>query len=342
MIKNMARMQGVVMGIVSGSLIYSFLGYCTVISQVTLMVVLFLVTLVGLFTYYHSTGFSTVGLLIVVFSLKSMLQPCSDIGQSDGESESAFDAIVSCTIAIAVMTCVDSILTPERASVLASKSFDHTKERIHQALDQLFDADASRAPDRKGNLQGLMATTQSLGNEAALEPRYWRQAWPTDTFCRAVKTLGTLRHCLRTIEENVLDSGRIKRPEFMAVLKLESMCNPESGVRSILLRHLADVMQEVHSLMSEGANKDVYLRGIRELNSVRARQTAVQWKGAMNALVKEMSSLKEARASVVLKQLEAGAIKTLDDDVIADDFILVECLRAMFEALDSLLFCTAS
>merc|ERR1719387_314626 len=52
--KNLGRLQGLVLGTVSGQLIFSFFGECSTMHMMGTMACIFCFTTMGLFIYYHS------------------------------------------------------------------------------------------------------------------------------------------------------------------------------------------------------------------------------------------------------------------------------------------------
>merc|ERR1719399_181760 len=99
MTKNLARLQGVVIGIVLGNLLYALLAWCYWWGHLAVAVALYLWTLMGLFMYFHSTNYSTVGLLLAVFGTQALLKPCAN----ESTDPSGHSAIVNVTIGICVM-----------------------------------------------------------------------------------------------------------------------------------------------------------------------------------------------------------------------------------------------
>jgi hypothetical protein len=201
MIKNLARLQGVVIGIVLGNLLYAFLGWCYWWGHLLTGVALYFWTLMGLFMYFHSTNYSTVGLLLAVFGSQALLKPCAN----ENTDPSGQSSIVNVTVGIVVMTLVDLVLSPARASDMAIGKFQKACVAVVEAVEKLFDSSVTTIEERGSALIGVIGAAQFMGNEAALEPRYWRHAWPAAKFNRAISCLKTLRFCLDSIENIMLD-----------------------------------------------------------------------------------------------------------------------------------------
>jgi len=173
--------------------------------------------------YYNSVQYGTVGLLLAVFGVSSLLQGCSD---EVYDPSTSYYGIINVTGGICIMCVVDTIFAPGRASAMAVDKYFAPWEMLVKQSDQLFDPEIKTLPARKGALRGMIADAAAMGNEAFEEPRYWRVAWPTATYGRAVGALSTLRFTLASLEggvTNVKADGRAEKEEhFIAALKLES------------------------------------------------------------------------------------------------------------------------
>jgi hypothetical protein len=183
----------------------------------------------GLFMYYHSENYSTVGLLLVVFGTSSLLKPCANTETVP----SGHSAIVNVTVAICVMTIIDILLSPARASDMALDNFKEAHLAIKQALVDLFDPDKKEiAPRRIAGVTGdtlsdKINAAKSMGGEAALEPRYWRPDWQTSRFDQAISCLECLRFCVDAVENIALEGGkptetRQKKQIFITALETDS------------------------------------------------------------------------------------------------------------------------
>merc|ERR1712232_1202484 len=102
-------------------------------------------------------------------------------------------------------------------------------------MEQLFDAEIDWIPSMGAAIDGIISQAKTLGNEAALEPRYWRQDWPTGSFEEAIKCLSVISQSLRNIEDFVV-RDRKKCEKMVEALRLNAMQLPEVGLRSILVK----------------------------------------------------------------------------------------------------------
>jgi hypothetical protein len=315
----------------------------------------------GLFMYYHSTSYATVGLLLVVFGSKSLLMKCSN----ELTDPKGYKQIVDVTVAVCVMTIVDNLLSPERASDLAKKAFNEAYTPIIAALDALFDKDETSVRQQEGTLIRSINKAQSLGDESSLEPRFWRNPWPRTSFEVAVKCLGSLRFSMNSLEITALhvspDGARMKKEEFMKAIGLESF-RKQGGVKDLLILYATAVMKAIEASLSDNASHDIFkirMKKLAKLDTYKfdfdrqqsakekvshlksvgkteaselnlCYQTAGLWEEAVSQFSDELN---RTIASVKFSPRE----KSLSEDAYADFCMIVESLKSMFTELDNVL-----
>lgn len=247
MAKNLNRLQGVVLGTVIGQTAYALLAWCTFWGYASVAVSLLVWSTVTLFVYYNSSQFGTVGLLLAVFGISSLLQGCSDEVYNPATS---YYGVINTTAGIVVMCVVDTLLAPGRASEMAVTAYFAAWEPLVKQSGDLFDFDKKRMPARKGALRGMIANAATLGGCAYEEPRYWRAPWPTATFDRAIEALSTLRFTLASLESGVTEptsTGEAKKEDhFLDVLKMDSF----DVVRKLLRQRFDDTKANLEKALN--------------------------------------------------------------------------------------------
>merc|ERR1719272_2153094 len=114
------------------------------------------------------------------------------------------------------------VLSPDRASNMAMRSYTAASQPLIVMADELLDAKKTHLAPRKGAVRGLISAANAHNNEASLEPRYWRGAWPEKTYAAGVHALTCLRFNLATIDYALVDSAdtagddRPKTAHFLA------------------------------------------------------------------------------------------------------------------------------
>jgi uncharacterized membrane protein YgaE (UPF0421/DUF939 family) len=369
-LKNLGRLQGVVIGIVLGNLLYALFGWCYWWAHLCVAVVLYLWSLIGLFMYYHSVNYSTVGLLLVVFGSKSLLNKCSN----ELTDPKGYKQIVDVTVAVVVMTIVDNLLSPARASDLAKKAFHDAYMPLIASLNDLFDKKEPRVRRQMGALLRVINKAQLMGDEASLEPRFWRNPWPQTSFNVAVNCIGSLRFSMNSMEINALndykevgEKGRTKKKEFMHAISLDSFMR-DGGVRDLLILHCAGVFKAVEASLGDNATHDIFKVRLTKLESLEQSKMAMDRRNSARSRVigRKISSLEDIGSADVtlchetaclweealdefaeelnltIPELEKSGeltprAKSLSEDVYADVCMIVESLRSMFTELDTVL-----
>lgn len=323
MAKNLNRLQGVVLGSVIGQTAYALLAWCTLWGYLSVAVAVLIWATVTLFIYYNSAQFGTVGLLLAVFGVTSLLQGCSDEVYNPATS---YYGVINTTGGICIMCVVDTILAPGRASEMAVASYFKAWEPLVKQSDELFNFDKKRMPARKGALRGMIADAAAIGDAAYEEPRYWRAPWPTATFDRAINCLSTLRFTLASLEAGVTQmkpSGEAaKEDHFLVVLKMDSF----DVLRKMLKAHFDETKVNLERALTNdtGASLMSFSKS-QMLSSDLAEKHSTAMKAVDNFVIEFNKE----------KQRDLPADGTLEDDPVADISILVCSLKAIFGELEA-------
>jgi len=278
---------------------------------------------VTLFIYYNSAQFGTVGLLLAVFGVTSLLQGCSDEVYNPSTS---YYGVINTTGGICIMCVVDTIFAPGRASEMAVEAYFSAWDPLVKQADQLFSFDVKRLPPRKGAMRGMIAGAATMGGEAYEEPRYWRAAWPTTTYDRAVSCLAALRFILASLEAGVTTEKQngetAKEDHFLDVLKMDTF----DSVRKCLKSRFDETKANLdRALNNETGASLMNFSQSQMLSSDLAEKHGVAM-AAIAAFVQDFNSQKH-------KDIEGD--ETLEDDPIADMSILVESLKSIFSELEA-------
>jgi len=323
MAKNLNRLQGVVLGTVIGQTAYALLAWCTAWGYMSVAVSVLIWATITLFIYYNSAQFGTVGLLLAVFGVTSLLQGCSDEVYNPATS---YYGVINTTGGICIMCVVDTIFAPGRASEMAVAAYFAAWEPLVKQSDDLFNFDKKRLPPRKGAMRGLIASAATMGSEAYEEPRYWRAPWPTATFDRAISCLSTLRFTLASLEGGVTElkanGEAAKEDHFLDVLKMDTFDAVKKCLRS---RFDETKVNLERALNNETGASLMNFSQSQMLSSDLQEKHGVAMQ-AIKAFTDEFNKQKHRDLP------EDG---TLESDPIADMSILVESLKAIFSELEA-------
>jgi len=199
MVKNLGRIQGVVLGTVVGQLVHATLGAsCDTLGLAAVALCLFLYGVLTLFTYYNSTQYSYIGCLLAANGCGQML--LGGCGSRSLDKEGSYDTISGTVVAIALIVVFDVLLPPGRASNIAHGGMRDSVRLLGSALEQHFDKSVEHVRFHKGELHDKIASAEGMGKEAFQEPRYWRTAWKDTVFSAAVATMYRVRYSLAAVE----------------------------------------------------------------------------------------------------------------------------------------------
>jgi len=203
MVKNLGRVQGVVLGTVVGQIVHATLESCETRTIGALALVLFCYSCITLFTYYNSTQYSYLACLLAAFGGSGMLS--GGCGTHSLDKGSSYDAILSTVCAIALIVLYDIVVSPGRASAMAYTALDSSVGTLEKALGMHFDPAVAHVRFHKGELLASISTAESMGAEANNEPRYWRTEWKNGVYNQAVEHAFRLRYNLAAMETSVAE-----------------------------------------------------------------------------------------------------------------------------------------
>ena len=328
MANNLKRLQGVVLGTVIGQVAYALLAWCVWWGYLSVGTFVFVWSLVALYMYYHSDNYSTVGLLLAVFANGSMLQGCSD---EIFDPTVAYYGIINTVSGITIMAVFDMVLSPDRASNMAMRSYTAASQPLIVMADELLDAKKTHLAPRKGAVRGLISAANAHNNEASLEPRYWRGDWPTSTYAAGVHALTCLRFNLATIDYALVDSSgesREKAPHFISAATM-----PEFEELRVLL---AEQMRFIEDQMAKCLLKETIVDVFDDENipdeTLQSTEKEEQMRAKLEAWAQAVSVNKQ-----VMKPEEdtKSTFMSLEDDPVADMCILYGCMVNIISELEA-------
>jgi len=239
MVKNLGRIQGVVLGSIVGQIVHSLFDSTDTWSVVTLAGCLFVYALVTLFTYYSSEQYSYLGCLLAGFGCGQMLIGTGGAHVAHSlDKAGGYDKISTTVCATSLVVLFDMVFPPGRASEFAHKSLAEVVELLERALSRHFDRSVEHVRFHKGELHDAVARAESMGKEASAEPRYWRTQWRGGVFSDVVRAAYQIRYSLAAMEysvsEDFRDGGR-KNAVMRTILETPSCGSLLEVVRNKVL-----------------------------------------------------------------------------------------------------------
>merc|ERR1719213_5038 len=200
MVKNLDRLNGVVLGNIVGQLVYCALGYCTWWGYLGIAIALFVWVTGTLYMYYNSAKYGVVGCLLAAFGSAAFLQGCTNDFASPAKS---YYAIVECVAAIFIVIGVDAMISNSRSSDLAYAAYLDFWQTFRGAVEGILDPNVHTLKADHAALMAKVGLCQMLAPEAIDEPRWWRTPWRKLAYADGIACATNLRLALKTMEDSI-------------------------------------------------------------------------------------------------------------------------------------------
>jgi len=220
--QNLGRLQGVVLGTIVGQLVYAVFGRCEWWGYLATGVILWSWVSITLFTYYDSTKYAGVACLISAFGAQNFVLGCSSAVFVPSKT---YYKIIDAVVAILIITTVDFVLAPARASVITHISYMTTWGRLRDFANELLDPTVPEITFHRNSIVSSLRNAETLGKEAKEEPRSWRTPWRKKTFSCAIQCAHRLQVSISAMEYCMAKGGHdgAKKAEV-----LSTMCQMDS------------------------------------------------------------------------------------------------------------------
>lgn len=171
---------------------------------------------------FQSRAFSTVGVLAAAFGASTLLDvSCNHPNRID--KRDTFDGLTMNCVAVLVTMITDFLFHSNRASDLAFQKLDQCWDEILQSYKNLLDPNCSEVQFHSQTARKLLLQAQHMGDEADLEPRFWRTRWHHNLFMRALTKTEYMAIALAALESAVAEHGRAGEKKFPTFVKLAEL-----------------------------------------------------------------------------------------------------------------------
>lgn len=337
LVKNLGRLQGVLLGMTMGQLLFGTFGVCAWWGNLGLMTSLFSITFLALFLYYNSSSlYSTLGCISAAFLAGSLLQGCLE-RPSHFEPRQHYNDVAGIVVGVGLLVAVDLLVPQSRVSGGAHQALVDSLQVMRKALFGLFNARESKSRLHSGSMAEAISSATFLGSEAKQEPRFWHTPWREEVFEHCLGSFHTMRVCLSCAESGNSDFGHGGALKTQALMTLSEMASfqqlPPIIVEKVdalekligILTHEGSEMMEefrkpelhkdhnsewtteVRRFLGEVARAGVF-KGIGSATTLEhdpAAQLSVLF-GAMTGIMQEVSRLRGAIIRQVVFDAKAG------------------------------------
>lgn len=219
LVNDLNRIQGLMLGNVLARLLGGFVDSCDWADLLFHSLTTCLWTFGGLFVYFHSRTFSTVGVLAAAFGASTLLGVSCGHPDAIGK-RSTFDGLMMNCVAFMITMLMDSFFHSNRASDLAYRKLDACYNEIYQSYKSLLDPQEKKVIFRSAQARKLLFEAKQMNEEAALEPRFWRIRWHYDLFLSVCNEMENVVITLATLESAIAENGRSGDEKFPTFVQL--------------------------------------------------------------------------------------------------------------------------
>jgi len=283
------RLTAVVLADIAGQSGYVLFGWCTPWGRFLTAVALLLIVAPNMYVSYAGGSYAAIGIRNAAIGAMSLLAPCSDDYVTASAYANKYHAISDVVIGAFIMMMVDMTFGGKPASSLA-------KATLIQAINdfkKIFNDFKSDSPPPKKELQDRLVENvkegidrcRSLCQDAAKEPRFWRQPWRPVLYQEIEKGFLQLYKIMYVLIDIILDE------------------KPESQNATAVLKSLdawGRVVSEVDDFLVYTDNLSIYIihmnRREELIGLAKLLSQSVDDSLSVDAIVKELnqkSNLKE-------------------------------------------------
>jgi hypothetical protein len=232
--KNLARMQGAVLGSATGGLIYALFGTCSPQGVAGLAVGLFVWVSFTLFMYNNSSVNCGLGFLLAYFGTGAMIKGCGKSG-SAGLGNMVFNLLFT----VAIMTTIDTIFQGRKtASDQAHEALVGSCNSIKKSIADVHNKDSPRVEFRGAVLNSL-SLAETMGGCADMEPRWQKSPWRSKTFTKSLEVAYNMRYILYGLKYAIAhgSSAADKSEQYLAALEcqdfMECVSRPDARMTQV-------------------------------------------------------------------------------------------------------------
>jgi len=228
LVNDLNRIQGLMIGNVISRIIIELVDGCDTSDLLIHAFLTFSWVWIGLFVSFHSASYSTVGLLAAAFGASTLLsESCDHLDSNTAHKRETFDALAMNCLAVMITMCVDFLFQADRASDQAYALLNESWRAIHLSLSDIFNPECETVAFHSKSAKRLLSEALQMGEEANLEPRFWRTAWPQELFTGICRLTDSLIIATASLESAIAEHGRDGDAKFATFVQL-SKISPNS------------------------------------------------------------------------------------------------------------------
>jgi hypothetical protein len=238
LVKNMMRLQGVVLGTAIGALTHAFFVQCSLMSSLGSVTVVSAWIWLNLIGFFMNREFSYLCFVLALFGQNKMVVPC---GNADATH---FTMVFEVVITIGIMTVVDMLTPTQTAADIAATTVETAWSKVTNLFEYVVDPNplksftSQKSTDRRAEIRQLITQAMDVGNDATAEPRFAKVAWRTNSYNLAVSMIRLMNASLISVEDLLETNEKVskmivKLPSFQKLVEL--IRKEMSDIRNLLV-----------------------------------------------------------------------------------------------------------
>lgn len=200
---NLGRVQGTVLGVLFGHLMYSELHSCSPLSVAMRLALLFTFEFIAEFIHKYSAEYGFIGMLLAIFGGKALATQCTDhIDETERlkNIEMAYHSFKAVAIALGIILTIDMMLRREQASAMARRMLFGSVDTMISSFSAFLEGRPGESGSSCRQLQAMITDAKRLCEEANQEPRWHKTPFKHSLFKELCHTMETLNLDLETLQ----------------------------------------------------------------------------------------------------------------------------------------------
>eukprot|EP00930_Biecheleria_cincta_P004874 TRINITY_DN105803_c0_g1_i1.p1 TRINITY_DN105803_c0_g1~~TRINITY_DN105803_c0_g1_i1.p1 ORF type:complete len:859 (-),score=170.86 TRINITY_DN105803_c0_g1_i1:93-2669(-) len=201
------RLAAVVVAVVVGQGLYSFLGWCDVTSKILSAVAIFFVTWCFMYMGYRGGSFAALGQRLAAITVSSLMADCTNDAYTTGTYSKSYHSLVYIVVGVLIVMTCDMLLGSTSSATqcleLQLQTLDAFHDLCRRYLDGLVPADSM--PAALADVAADLDRAKELAVDAAAEPNFWRAEWNAPLFTGINAEYASLCRRMRHLAEVVGD-----------------------------------------------------------------------------------------------------------------------------------------
>lgn len=211
MVKNMARLEGVVLGVAVGKLVHAITSYCTWYGNLMTILSFSVFLASALVIYFDSKTYSYVGLLLAAYGTQMFMSGCSEKEDPAVDANALWKISVDTIGALALLSIGDFFVEVKKPSEKATEALYQTLSLSAKAIENLAKGDMMWPKEEVKLLSDQVLDSvdvaEACGGHANLEPRFTDAPWKMALFTQAITQTRKIGVVLAAMEWSVSEGN---------------------------------------------------------------------------------------------------------------------------------------